>query len=253
MIKFFRKIRQNMLTENKVSKYFLYAIGEIVLVVIGILIALQINNANELSKQNRLVESYEKNLIEELKIDLRNTQRLDSVITIDREIKRNYMRYYKNPTNDIVTLIQKMDGAKFNLALNYGRVTYTIDDIISTGKLSLFSKEKKEAISQLKDVQDNYERYKTQEEQYKLASNLEFESTINLASFLGQSYLGGDNFEGSTIEDWRYNSKSEQYRLFGNKTIAIIRNYNFHIALIKRIRATSKNLLNILEKDLKNK
>ena len=47
MIKFFRKIRQRLLTENKFSKYLLYAIGEIILVVIGILIALQINNANE--------------------------------------------------------------------------------------------------------------------------------------------------------------------------------------------------------------
>jgi len=46
MIKFFRKIRQRLLTENKFSKYLLYAIGEIVLVVIGILIALQINNWN---------------------------------------------------------------------------------------------------------------------------------------------------------------------------------------------------------------
>ena len=50
MIKFFRKIRQNMIKENKVSKYFLYAIGEIVLVVIGILIALSVNNWNEKQK-----------------------------------------------------------------------------------------------------------------------------------------------------------------------------------------------------------
>ncbi|APX99918.1 DUF6090 family protein [Lacinutrix venerupis] len=51
MIKFFRKIRQNLLSENKFSKYLIYAIGEIVLVVIGILIALQINNWNENRKQ----------------------------------------------------------------------------------------------------------------------------------------------------------------------------------------------------------
>jgi hypothetical protein len=50
MIKFFRKIRQNLLIENKFSKYLLYAIGEIILVVIGILIALQINNNNDISK-----------------------------------------------------------------------------------------------------------------------------------------------------------------------------------------------------------
>ena len=46
MIKFFRTIRQNMLMENKTGTYFKYAIGEIILVVIGILIAVQINNWN---------------------------------------------------------------------------------------------------------------------------------------------------------------------------------------------------------------
>lgn len=50
MIKFFRHIRQPLLSENKFSKYLLYAIGEIVLVVIGIPIALQINNWNEQRK-----------------------------------------------------------------------------------------------------------------------------------------------------------------------------------------------------------
>ena len=50
MIKFFRKIRQRLLSENKFSKYLIYAIGEIILVVIGILIALQINNQNEFRK-----------------------------------------------------------------------------------------------------------------------------------------------------------------------------------------------------------
>ncbi|MDO1501189.1 DUF6090 family protein [Winogradskyella maritima] len=47
MIKFFRKIRYNLMEQNKTGKYFKYAIGEIILVVIGILIALQINNWNE--------------------------------------------------------------------------------------------------------------------------------------------------------------------------------------------------------------
>ena len=55
MIKFFRKIRQKLLTENKFSKYLIYAIGEITLVVIGILIALNINNRNELRKNEQTV------------------------------------------------------------------------------------------------------------------------------------------------------------------------------------------------------
>ena len=71
MIKFFRKIRQKMIKENKVSKYFLYAIGEIVLVVIGILIALQINNLNQSKQdQNQLKASLEfvkQNLNEDIK------------------------------------------------------------------------------------------------------------------------------------------------------------------------------------------
>ncbi|MBW2938512.1 hypothetical protein KXJ69_10360 [Aureisphaera sp. CAU 1614] len=58
MIKFFRKIRQKLLSENKFNKYFLYAIGEIFLVVIGILIALQINNWNEEKKINKSISDH---------------------------------------------------------------------------------------------------------------------------------------------------------------------------------------------------
>ena len=63
MIKFFRNIRKTLVNEGKTSNpasamasagtYLKYAIGEIVLVVIGILIALQINNWNEAKKQRR--------------------------------------------------------------------------------------------------------------------------------------------------------------------------------------------------------
>ena len=59
MIKFFRKIRQKLIEQQKVRSYLLYAIGEIILVVIGILIALSINNWNEQRKeQNRLLNIY---------------------------------------------------------------------------------------------------------------------------------------------------------------------------------------------------
>jgi hypothetical protein len=55
MIKFFRRVRYDLLEKNKVARYFKYAIGEIVLVVIGILIALSINNWNE-NRKNRIIE-----------------------------------------------------------------------------------------------------------------------------------------------------------------------------------------------------
>jgi len=79
MIKFFRKIRYDLMEKNKPGKYLKYAIGEIVLVVIGILIALQINNWNteriqsiesrQLSK--RLLQETNQN-IEILKRDVEN-------------------------------------------------------------------------------------------------------------------------------------------------------------------------------------
>lgn len=77
MIKFFRKIRQKLLTENKLSKYLLYAIGEIVLVMIGILMALQVNNWNEYKKDRKV----ENKLLIELKENLNiNQNRLQSEI-----------------------------------------------------------------------------------------------------------------------------------------------------------------------------
>ncbi len=53
MFRFFRQLRQRLLTKNKFSKYLLYALGEILLVVIGILIALQVDNWNEERKEQR--------------------------------------------------------------------------------------------------------------------------------------------------------------------------------------------------------
>lgn len=66
MIKFFRRIRQRLLSENKFSKYLIYAIGEIILVVIGILIALQINNWNQQRKSNQLSKEFHQKLADEL-------------------------------------------------------------------------------------------------------------------------------------------------------------------------------------------
>ncbi len=70
MIKFFRKIRQNLLMENKTGKYFKYAIGEIILVVIGILIALSINNWNENQKLESKTQDYYVQLLDDLNNDI---------------------------------------------------------------------------------------------------------------------------------------------------------------------------------------
>ena len=78
MIKFFRKIRQNLLMENKTGKYLKYAFGEIVLVVIGILIALQLNNMNENRKNN----VFEKEILTQIQENLKNDElALEEIVT----------------------------------------------------------------------------------------------------------------------------------------------------------------------------
>ncbi len=100
MIKFFRKIRKKLLTKNKVTQYLLYAVGEIVFVIIGILIALGINE-------------YVKN---QKKIELRNLY----IIQLDDEANSNIKKLIdsKNRTNamikDLDTLIYLLASEKYD-------------------------------------------------------------------------------------------------------------------------------------------
>ena len=69
MLRFFRQIRQRLLTENRFSKYLLYAVGEILLVVIGILIALQVDNWNQERQERDEELKFLSRLREDLKVD----------------------------------------------------------------------------------------------------------------------------------------------------------------------------------------
>ena len=103
MFKFFRNIRHSLLMKDKITKYYKYAFGEIVLVVIGILIALSINNWNE-ARKNRIEQLILiNNIIEDLRLDsihinkslseVGNQKRLvDDLISksLDNEKKLNY-------------------------------------------------------------------------------------------------------------------------------------------------------------------
>jgi hypothetical protein len=81
MIKIFRRIRQRLVIENKFSRYLLYATGEIILVVIGILIALQINNWNERKKENIKEQAF----LKELNLDFKsNKTQIDSIISYNK-------------------------------------------------------------------------------------------------------------------------------------------------------------------------
>lgn len=93
MIKFFRHIRRTLIQENKMGKYFKYAIGEIALVMIGILLALQVNNWNEKRiKHEQLLSVYQRILTD---ID-NDVQELSSNLNYYTEIEFIFQRVIKD-------------------------------------------------------------------------------------------------------------------------------------------------------------
>lgn len=99
MIKFFRKIRYKLMSGNKTSKYLKYAIGEIILVVIGILIALQLNNLND----RRNIASDTRNNLITLKGELlSNKVKLKSNLEIVKNQMRNGLNLLDSLNNNIV-------------------------------------------------------------------------------------------------------------------------------------------------------
>jgi Family of unknown function (DUF6090) len=88
-MKIFRKIRQKLISENKVTSYILYAIGEILLVMIGILLALQVNNWNEERTQQREL----KNILKTVSLDLqRDTLVASGIIKFYEENEKSSLR-----------------------------------------------------------------------------------------------------------------------------------------------------------------
>jgi hypothetical protein len=116
MINFFRKIRRNLLSERKTHKYLKYAIGEIVLVVLGILIALQINNWNE----NRKLRNLEHKLL----IDIRS-----NLIASDLNLKFN-LAYNKNTITNYENILKHIEEDlpyHFSLDSAFSYISYWSD------------------------------------------------------------------------------------------------------------------------------
>jgi len=133
MIKFFRKIRYDLMDKNKTGKYLKYAIGEIVLVVIGILIALSINNWNE----NRKLRNSEQVLLHQLRQEFEsNLKQLNQKIEM-REIMINSAQKLLNMIDDKNTMIPDSIGH----LISFTRMNPTFDpirnDLTIGDKLSL--------------------------------------------------------------------------------------------------------------------
>ena len=102
MIHFFRRIRQGLINQERVGKYLLYAIGEIFLVVIGILIALQINNWNDERKSINEEKLLYKSLISDLNEDFTILKRLIS--RVEKRQKIHLRFYYESILGEEISL-----------------------------------------------------------------------------------------------------------------------------------------------------
>lgn len=144
MIKFFRKIRQQLLSENKFSKYLLYAIGEVFLVIIGILIALNLNQRSEQRKIEAKIDTIFKNVLEELGQNIDNTNGLikfyqikDTIFNLVLNDKLTY-NDYENPkiqgilsTTTLYGTVTLNRHAYDNLVLNMDEISIKYNDIVS--------------------------------------------------------------------------------------------------------------------------
>jgi hypothetical protein len=140
MIKLFRKIRHRMLIENKFSKYLIYAIGEIVLVVIGILIALNINNWNENRKDKSLMVTNIKSIAREIQIDSRKVEKTIKILELQINAGNNLIPIMESDTRIIPDSLEFiLDFNDFTNTPIISKQNNTWDYFNSSGILSQFS------------------------------------------------------------------------------------------------------------------
>jgi len=230
-----------MLTENKFSKYLLYAIGEIALVMIGILLALQVNNQNEIRKSNNLFKTYELNIISELKTDLLQLDKMDSLRNVRTATIENYIEYYNSENPSIYILKSKADSVWLNLKY-FNTSTYSIQDLISTGNLKLFPTHKRNALLKYKNNSERtaFAELKSLEEVDEIS--LEFRKKIDvLFSF---NYTKKEHNE---VKNWEYNIDSPQMRLRNNQLAHYLRLYKKQERFYANRIKETKELIEILE------
>jgi hypothetical protein len=153
MIKFFRKIRQNLLMENKTGKYFKYAIGEIVLVVVGILIALSINNWNSKQIERREEITSYKNIKRQLKDD---KNAISGII--------NYNNLYYKQYEYANQIIEQNEQSKIDtlgkIALklyqysDYNRSSNIYQNLINSGEIKLLKN--RDIIERIQGLEEIY-------------------------------------------------------------------------------------------------
>ena len=206
MIKFFRKIRYDLMEKNKTGKYFKYALGEILLVVIGILIALQINNWNESRKKEQIEKQVLISLFQEIEKDR----------ILLKEINYQYQRDLRNLTFFRNLIWKEEHSMEDALALNQfkglafrdvnpNRITY--DEMISTGKIYYLSNQA--LVNEIINYYEIIESYVYQLRQ----SRVEFRSNFyNLSSMSDYWLTNIDNDNKELAYNFANNQTAQAYK-----------------------------------------
>ena len=219
MLKFFRTIRKKLIEEDNVRKYLFYAIGEILLVVIGILIALQVNNWNEERKDQQQAETYVQLLIEDLNADL-NKYNTDIAILSEIVDKKVALQAHFD------TAAVNRDSMRETLPLLQDRVvnfdepnTSTIQALLASGNIELLPDHVALAIRELRQLQT--EIIVNEAEDLRILQNMYIEILTNVPFQIRESALFNDELVLDRL--WELRSEDEQVLLvYGFFTIRLI-------------------------------
>jgi len=251
MIKFFRKIRQNMLTENKFSKYLLYAIGEIVLVVIGIFLAIQLNNLNENRKKSDKEVSFLVRLKDDINADISDLSREDSLALIreSRTEKGLEVFYYAKTIQDIITADSLFTVTWTNIKVN--RKTY--DEILNTsGIYTIKNKKLRDNLTEYYDLIEMFQQFVR--EMISDSQQLIKNQNLNIRDFLvkenNKPWFNRKQIDTTWIGDFNAPTTLALYKFYkhGQGALNVSRQ-----RMLKSIIEKSNQLVIDIERELKNK
>ena len=196
MISFFRKIRKMLVEQNKISRYLAYALGEILLVVIGIFLAVQVNDWNEGRKTQRIVASNNAILIENLEADFELIESVLLKIDSERTQLNQFIERINGPAANLDTLL-KIRQDELRGAVS--GIRFPNDDAYNTMVLSnevnLFNNELKKMLFSVYNWHERIDATYTRE----------FEKYLEARKFLLEKYPSTNNLYSGPIYEsvWR--------------------------------------------------
>ena len=251
MIKIFRTIRYNLMNENKTGRYLKYAIGEIILVVIGILIALQINNWNENRKNTIIENEYYCQLLEDITSDKNRLEamksRLEEVQIKGNQLLRDLDSQTKSKDYLLNKYIEVFRSDNFTLS------KIALQDLLSSGNINLLRNKslKKRIILYYQEAELLAGKMATNNETV-LEKNSEISTIDSGWHEMKDSGLDNDVKKLIPINNWHLDKASEIYRQIQDIIIRTIGGNRRKLELIELITQKMQEPLEVLKATCNN-